>query len=47
MLRATLMPSTGEGYERCDPSGSVMVGMAIYCFDKKRAFKARGPPIVR
>jgi hypothetical protein len=47
MLRATVTPSTGEGYERCDPSGSVMVGMASFCFDKKRASEARGPSIVR
>src|SRR6185503_16259345 len=35
MLRATVPPSTGEGNERCDPSGSVRVGMAIRASTKK------------
>jgi hypothetical protein len=46
MLRATVLPSTGVGNERCDPSGSVMVGM-VFGFGKKRASKARGSAIVR
>ena len=47
MLRAIALPSTGDGNERCDPSGKSDGRHNESASTKSARHEARGPAIVR